>query len=139
MLLLLGAGELLLDGLEVELLPPPEELREGELVPPSVELLRVGVVVLGVSLLDGREGVVVLGVDVREGVVGVVLPRVGAVVAEPVRPFSVFPSVVFPERIGVELVRVGVLVFTFVPFVLFVPLRGVFTTGRPDVALLLLL
>ena len=160
LLLLLGEVELLLllDGLEVALRPLEEPLlREGELAAPPPELLReregvvvlgllegVGVVVLGllegvgVVVLGLLEGVVVAGCLAGLFVVVLVGRRVGLVVVE-LRPTSVLPAVVFSERTGRGVVRVGfVALFIFVPFVLFVPLLGPFTTGRPVLLLLLL-
>ena len=149
LLLLLGEVELLLllDGLEVALRPLEEPLlREGELAAPPPELLREreGVVVLGllegvgVVVLGLLEGVVVAGCLAGLFVVVLVGRRVGFVVVE-LRPTSVLPAVVFSERTGRGVVRVGfVALFIFVPFVLFVPLLGPFTTGRPVLLLLLL-
>lgn len=147
LLLLLGEVELLLDGLEVELLLLEEPLlREGELAEPPPELLREreGVVVLGfregvgVVVLGFLEGVVVAGCLAGLFVVVLVGRRVGLVVVE-LRPASVLPAVVFSERTGRGVVRVGFgAVFILVPFVLFVPLLGPFTTGRPVLLLLLL-
>jgi hypothetical protein len=131
---------------ELELLVDEPELLEGVVLLGEVEPLLLGaregvgvVVLLGVDLdglvvlgleLELLEGLVVLGLELLDGVVTLEgdVERAGR--AEPeLRRLVVVPLVlVEPLRFG--LVRVGGVVLTFEPFELFVPRRGLFTTGR---------